>query len=101
MARSLRYTSYPLETCHLSFQEKCGVVKEREEFEVFLQKKERCMKSSTKNQTKGVFHETKGKIKETVGKIIDNPSLEAEGLAEKIAGKAQQKVGQVEKVLDE
>ncbi|NCC84701.1 MAG: CsbD family protein [Clostridia bacterium] len=58
------------------------------------------MKSSTKNQTQGIYHEAKGKIKETVGKIIDNPSLEAEGLAEKIAGKMQKKTGDVEKVLE-
>ncbi|PKN42700.1 MAG: CsbD family protein [Deltaproteobacteria bacterium HGW-Deltaproteobacteria-18] len=59
------------------------------------------MKSSTINQAKGVFHEAKGNIKKTVGKIIDNPSLETEGLVEKIADKAQKKIGQVEKVLDE
>jgi uncharacterized protein YjbJ (UPF0337 family) len=59
------------------------------------------MKSSTKNQTEGVYHEAKGKIKETVGKIIGKPSLEAEGLAEKVTGKVQKKVGEVEKVLEE
>ncbi|MGE4443074.1 MAG: CsbD family protein [Desulfomicrobium sp.] len=59
------------------------------------------MKSSTKNQTKGAFHEAKGRVKETVGKIIDDPSLEAEGLAEKVAGKIQKKVGQTEKVLED
>lgn len=59
------------------------------------------MKSSTKNQTEGAYHEAKGKIKETVGKIIGQPSLEAEGLAEKVAGKVQKKVGEVEKVLEE
>ena len=59
------------------------------------------MKSSTKNQSEGTFHEIKGKIKKTVGKITDNPSLEAEGVAEQIAGKAQKKAGQIEKVLDD
>jgi len=58
------------------------------------------MKSSTKNKTEGVYHEGKGKIKETVGKIIGQPSLEAEGLAEKVVGKVQKKVGEVEKVLE-
>ncbi|MDP3430636.1 MAG: CsbD family protein [Desulfomicrobium sp.] len=58
------------------------------------------MKSSTKNKTEGVYHEGKGKIKETVGKITNNPSLEAEGRAEKIGGKVQKKVGEVEKVLE-
>jgi uncharacterized protein YjbJ (UPF0337 family) len=58
------------------------------------------MKSSTKNQAEGVYHESKGTIKEAVGKIIDDPNLEAEGLAEKVAGKVQKKIGQVEKVLE-
>jgi len=59
------------------------------------------MKSSTKNKTEGVYHEGKGKIKETVGKVTGNASLEAEGVTEKIAGKVQKKVGEVEKVLEE
>jgi uncharacterized protein YjbJ (UPF0337 family) len=46
------------------------------------------------------YHESKGTIKEAVGKIIDDPNLEAEGLAEKVAGKVQKKIGQVEKVLE-
>jgi uncharacterized protein YjbJ (UPF0337 family) len=33
------------------------------------------------------------------GKITDNPKLEAKGKAEKIAGKVQEKVGQIKKVL--
>jgi uncharacterized protein YjbJ (UPF0337 family) len=33
------------------------------------------------------------------GKITDNPKLEAKGKAEKIAGKVQEKVGQVKKVM--
>ncbi|MFA6148153.1 MAG: CsbD family protein [bacterium] len=57
------------------------------------------MKSSTKDQAKGTFHELKGKAKEIAGKITDNPKLEAEGTGEKIAGKAQEKIGQVKKVF--
>jgi uncharacterized protein YjbJ (UPF0337 family) len=56
------------------------------------------MKSSTKDQAQGKFHMAKGKIKELVGKVSDKPELEAEGQAEKWAGKGQQKVGEVEKV---
>ena len=41
----------------------------------------------------------KGKVKEVVGKLSDDPNLEAEGTGEKIAGKVQEKVGQVKKVL--
>ena len=33
------------------------------------------------------------------GKLSDNPKLEAEGTGEKIAGKIQEKIGQVKKVL--
>ena len=57
------------------------------------------MKSSTKDQTEGTFHQMKGKIKEVAGKLSDDPNLEAEGTGEKIAGKIQEKVGQVKKVL--
>jgi uncharacterized protein YjbJ (UPF0337 family) len=57
------------------------------------------MKSSTKDQAEGKFHEAKGKVKEMAGKITDNPKLEDEGQVEKMAGKVQEKVGQVKKVL--
>ncbi len=58
------------------------------------------MKTSTKDQVEGTFHEIKGKVKEVAGKLSDNPTLEGEGLGENIAGKVQKKVGQVEKVLE-
>jgi uncharacterized protein YjbJ (UPF0337 family) len=58
------------------------------------------MKNSTKDQVEGTFHEIKGKVKEAAGKLSDNPNLEGEGLGEKIAGKVQKKVGQVERVLE-
>ena len=57
------------------------------------------MKSSTKDQVSGALHEAKGKIKETIGKVIGSSRLEAEGLDEKVSGKAQKKIGQVEKVI--
>ena len=59
------------------------------------------MKSSTKDQAEGKFHQVKGKIKEVAGDLTDNPKLEDEGTDEKIAGKVQEKVGQVKKVLGE
>ena len=58
------------------------------------------MKNSTKDQAEGTFHELKGKIKEEAGKITDNPKLEGEGLGEKVAGKVQKKLGQVERVME-
>jgi uncharacterized protein YjbJ (UPF0337 family) len=57
------------------------------------------MKSSTKDQAEGTFHELKGKVKEVAGKLSDNPKLEGEGTGEKIAGKVQEKIGQIKKVL--
>jgi uncharacterized protein YjbJ (UPF0337 family) len=42
----------------------------------------------------------KGKIKEKAGQLTNNPDLEAEGQGEKIGGKVQKKIGQVEKVLE-
>ena len=57
------------------------------------------MKDSTKDQVHGKLHEVKGALKKKAGQIINSPGLEAEGQVEKTAGKVQQKVGQVEKVL--
>ena len=58
------------------------------------------MKPSTEDQIKGGAHELKGKVKETIGKATNNPELEAEGQDEKLGGKIQKKVGQVEKVFE-
>jgi uncharacterized protein YjbJ (UPF0337 family) len=58
------------------------------------------MKPSTKDQMEGALHETKGKIKQKAGQMTNNPNLAAKGQDEKIAGKIQKKVGQVEKVLE-
>jgi uncharacterized protein YjbJ (UPF0337 family) len=58
------------------------------------------MKDSTKDQAEGKFHEVKGAVKEKIGHATDNPNLEDEGTAEKVAGKIQKKVGQVEKVVE-
>ena len=57
------------------------------------------MKSSTKDQVEGKFHEATGAIKEAAGKLSDNPKLQAKGTAEKINGKIQDKIGQFNKVL--
>jgi uncharacterized protein YjbJ (UPF0337 family) len=57
------------------------------------------MKESTKDQIEGKAHEVKGAVKETIGNVVNNPNLEAEGQDEKIGGKVQKKVGEVEKVL--
>jgi uncharacterized protein YjbJ (UPF0337 family) len=41
----------------------------------------------------------KGAVKEKVGRLTNNPDLEAEDKGEKVAGKVQEKIGQVRKVL--
>jgi uncharacterized protein YjbJ (UPF0337 family) len=58
------------------------------------------MKSSTKDQATGKLHELKGKVKEKVGHATNDPNMEAEGQDEKVAGKIQKKVGQIEKVFE-
>ena len=57
------------------------------------------MKESTKDKAKGKFHELKGKVKEKVGRATRNPNLEGEGQGEKIGGKVQEKIAEVEKVF--
>jgi uncharacterized protein YjbJ (UPF0337 family) len=58
------------------------------------------MKPSTNDEIAGKLHEVKGAIKEKVGEMTNNPRLKGEGKGEKIAGKVQKKIGQVEKVLE-
>jgi uncharacterized protein YjbJ (UPF0337 family) len=58
------------------------------------------MKPSTKDETTGKFHEVKGNVKEKIGRMTDNPRLEGEGIGEKVAGKVQKKIGQLEKVIE-
>jgi uncharacterized protein YjbJ (UPF0337 family) len=57
------------------------------------------MKQSTKDELIGKAHELKGAIKQKAGQAANKPDLEAEGQGEKLGGKIQKKVGQVEKVL--
>jgi uncharacterized protein YjbJ (UPF0337 family) len=57
------------------------------------------MKRSTKDKAKGTFHEVKGGVKQTLGRATSNRRLEAEGAAERIGGKVQEKIGRVEKVF--
>jgi uncharacterized protein YjbJ (UPF0337 family) len=59
------------------------------------------MKNSTKDKVQGGVHELKGKVKEKVGSATNDPNLAAEGTDEKVAGKIQKKVGDVEKVFEQ
>jgi uncharacterized protein YjbJ (UPF0337 family) len=58
------------------------------------------MKPSTEDQITGKVHEVKGTIKEKAGQLTNNPDLEGQGIGEKIAGKVQKKIGQLEKVIE-
>jgi uncharacterized protein YjbJ (UPF0337 family) len=57
------------------------------------------MKPGAKDEIAGRVHEVKGTIKEKVGELTNDPDLEGEGIGEKMDGKVQKKIGQVEKVL--
>ena len=58
------------------------------------------MKPSTEHEIAGKVHEVRGTIKEKVGQLTNDSHLEAEGIGEKIGGKIQKKIGQVEKALE-
>ena len=58
------------------------------------------MRPSTQDQDAGKIHEVKGAIKQKVGHVTNNPDMEGEGTGEKLAGKVQKKIGQVEKVFE-
>ena len=57
------------------------------------------MKSGMRDEAEGKWHQAKGKVKEIAGELSDDPILEAEGANEKMAGKVQEKIGQVKKVV--
>ena len=46
-----------------------------------------------KDELKGKFKEAKGKVKEEAGELIDDPELQAKGVAEKAAGRVQEGFG--------
>jgi uncharacterized protein YjbJ (UPF0337 family) len=58
------------------------------------------IRRSTKNKREGAFRELKGQIKQKVGQLTSNPALEAKGLGEKISGKMQKKIGDLERVVE-
>jgi len=58
------------------------------------------MKQSSKDRIQGSGHQVKGALKEKAGRVTNNPDLQDRGAAEKIAGKIQKKVGDIEKVFE-
>jgi len=57
------------------------------------------MKSGTRDQAEGKWHQVKGKVKEVAGKLDDNPDLEVEGKNEIKTGEVQEKIGGIKKVV--
>jgi uncharacterized protein YjbJ (UPF0337 family) len=47
-----------------------------------------------KNRIEGALDQAKGSIKEAVGKVTGDSKLQAEGVADKVAGKAKSTVGE-------
>jgi uncharacterized protein YjbJ (UPF0337 family) len=58
-------------------------------------------RQSTADTATGKLHEVKGAIRQKAGELIGNQDLEADGQAEKIAGKALNVIGKVEKAFGE
>ena len=58
------------------------------------------MKDSTKDKIEGAAHQMKGAAKEKLGDLTKNPKLQDDGAAERIGGKIQKKVGQIEEVIE-
>ena len=57
------------------------------------------MKPSTQDETAGKLHELTGAVKQKAGELTKNPNLEADGMAEKNAGKVQNVIGKIEKAV--
>lgn len=57
------------------------------------------MKASTKDQARGKLENLKGKIKEAAGIVTGRRELESRGKDQKLAGKAREKLGQIEKIV--
>ena len=58
------------------------------------------MKDDLKREIKGRVENIKGRVKEAIGSISGNKHTQAEGTAERVAGAANEKVGEVEGKLD-
>ena len=57
------------------------------------------MKSSARDKAEGQMHQAKGRIKQAVWVVAGNAHLEAKGKKEDLAGKVQEKCGQIKKVV--
>jgi uncharacterized protein YjbJ (UPF0337 family) len=57
------------------------------------------MADSLKDKVEGTAQDVKGAVKEKIGKTSNNPDMEADGAVEKLGGKVQREVGDVERAI--
>jgi uncharacterized protein YjbJ (UPF0337 family) len=57
------------------------------------------IRQSTKDKSKGKFHEVEGNIKENVGRAANKPNPEVKGQHERTGGRIQKKIGEGEETL--
>jgi uncharacterized protein YjbJ (UPF0337 family) len=57
------------------------------------------MKSSTEDHAQGMFENLKGKFRQIAGIVTGDHELEAKGKAQTLAGKSQEKLGDIKKVV--
>lgn len=53
-----------------------------------------------KDTVEGNLKQVKGSVKEALGKVTGNTRLEADGATEKVAGKAQEALGETKEAAD-
>jgi uncharacterized protein YjbJ (UPF0337 family) len=58
------------------------------------------MTPATKHRVEGSLHKVTGAIKEKAGQVLNSPDLELEGKTEGVAGTAQKKIGELEKIIE-
>ena len=57
-------------------------------------------RQSTQDKVKGTARIAKGKAKQAVGAITGNRRMQSEGAVDELAGRAQKKGGEVERVFE-
>jgi uncharacterized protein YjbJ (UPF0337 family) len=58
------------------------------------------MKDDLKREIKGKVDNIKGRVKEAIGALSGNKETQAEGTVERVAGAANEKVGEVERKVN-
>jgi len=55
------------------------------------------MRRSDENSLKGIGNDIKGKVKDAAGGLTGDSSLQAEGKWDQLKGKAQKKIGEIQR----